>query len=132
MLHILSQRFAIDESGFCFLPDLQALVENGRTYSESLRIFMRHQAPVTAQVLIHAGTGGVGQAAVEVCSALGASITATAGSAQKRTFLRAAGVFAAVGSRDASFVDAIAVRGAVAYTYTHQYRYCQGTYALCF
>jgi len=63
------------------------------------------------QVLIHAGTGGVGQAAVEVCSALGAAITATAGSAQKRTCLRAAGVPAAAGSRDASFVDVIACRG---------------------
>lgn len=63
------------------------------------------------QVLIHAGTGGVGQAAVTVCLALGASITATAGSAQKRTFLRASGVFAAAGSRDASFVDVIACRG---------------------
>ena len=62
-------------------------------------------------MLIHAGTGGVGQAAVEVCSALGAAITATAGSAQKRTFLRAAGIATAAGSRDASFVDVIACRG---------------------
>lgn len=86
------------------------------TWVGSLQLFLRRQAPIALQVLIHAGTGGVGQAAAEVCSALGAAITATAGSAQKRTFLRAAGVFAAVGSRDASFVDAIAVRGAVKHT----------------
>ncbi len=69
------------------------------------------------QVLIHAGTGGVGQAAVEVCSALGAAITATAGSAQKRTFLRAAGIPTAIGSRDASFVDVIACRGQTSPSY---------------
>lgn len=57
------------------------------------------------QVLVHAGTGGVGLAAVKVCQAAGAQLAASAGSAAKRAFLRRAGVSVAVGSRDAAFVE---------------------------
>jgi hypothetical protein len=54
---------------------------------------------------VHAGTGGVGLAAVNVCQTAGAQLAASAGSAAKRTFLRRAGVPVAVGSRDAAFTE---------------------------
>lgn len=54
---------------------------------------------------MHAGTGGVGLAVVNVCQTAGAQLAASAGSAAKRAFLRRAGVPAAVGSRDAAFVE---------------------------
>ena len=44
------------------------------------------------RVLIHAGAGGVGQAAIQIAKACGAEIFATAGSPRKRAFLRAQGV----------------------------------------
>ena len=42
-----------------------------------------------AQVLVHAATGGVGSAAVQVCGALGCPVLGTAGSPEKRALLRA-------------------------------------------
>ena len=57
------------------------------------------------QVLVHAGTGGVGLAAVIIATALKCPILATAGTPQKRALLRDLGVQAAASSRDTSFLD---------------------------
>ena len=57
------------------------------------------------QVLVHAGTGGVGLAAVSVARALGCAVSTTAGSSVKRVFLRTSGVREVASSRDASFTD---------------------------
>ena len=54
---------------------------------------------------MHAGTGGVGLAAVRVATALGCQLHSTAGSGQKRSFLRALGVQTVANSRDAAFPD---------------------------
>lgn len=59
-----------------------------------------------AQVLVHAATGGVGSAAVQVCGALGCPVLGTAGSPEKRALLRAQGVAALASSRDTCFADA--------------------------
>ncbi|WP_422742919.1 sulfolipid-1 biosynthesis phthioceranic/hydroxyphthioceranic acid synthase [Mycobacterium sp. WMMD1722] len=58
-------------------------------------------------VLIHSGTGGVGQAAIAVAHAAGARIFATAGSAQRRQTLRDMGIEYVYDSRTAGFADAI-------------------------
>ncbi len=58
------------------------------------------------QVLIHAGTGGVGLAAVSVAMAAGCQLLCTAGSRQKRCYLRTLGVRNVANSRDAAFADA--------------------------
>ena len=57
------------------------------------------------RVLVHAGTGGVGLAAVSIGSALGCQVLATAGSATKRGHLRRQGLKQALDSRSASFTD---------------------------
>ena len=62
------------------------------------------------QVLVHAGTGGVGLAAINVSRALGCQVFSTAGSAQKRSLLRSLGAQAAASSRDTDFVDIMAYR----------------------
>ena len=72
---------------------------------------MRYQLticePTTmSQVLVHAGTGGVGLAAVSVAAAVGCAVCTTAGSSVKRAFLRAGGVREVASSRDACFSDA--------------------------
>ena len=58
-------------------------------------------------ILIHAGTGGVGMAAIQVAQRLGLEIFATAGSVEKRTMLRNIGVPHVLNSRTLEFADQI-------------------------
>ena len=58
-------------------------------------------------VLIHGGAGGVGLAALQIAKAAGAVVAATAGSAEKRAFLRQLGADLVLDSRDAGFADAL-------------------------
>jgi acyl transferase domain-containing protein len=55
------------------------------------------------RILIHAATGGVGLAAVQLAQLAGAEIFATAGSEQKRVFLRECGVRHVMDSRSLEF-----------------------------
>jgi NADPH:quinone reductase-like Zn-dependent oxidoreductase/acyl carrier protein len=57
------------------------------------------------RVLIHAATGGVGLAAIQIARRAGAEVFATAGSPEKREYLRALGVSRVSDSRSAAFVD---------------------------
>jgi NADPH:quinone reductase-like Zn-dependent oxidoreductase/acyl carrier protein len=59
------------------------------------------------RVLIHAGAGGVGQAAIQIAKHVGAEIFATAGSDEKRDFLRSLGVDHVMNSRTLEFADEI-------------------------
>lgn len=59
------------------------------------------------RVLIHAGAGGVGQAAIQIAQAVGAEVFATAGSDEKRDFLRSLGVKHVMDSRSLAFADEI-------------------------
>lgn len=61
-------------------------------------------------VLIHAGAGGVGQAAIQVAHSVGAEVFATAGSEEKREYLRSCGVRAVWDSRNLDFADEILAR----------------------
>ncbi|MBS2079377.1 zinc-binding dehydrogenase, partial [Mycobacterium tuberculosis] len=58
-------------------------------------------------VLIHSGTGGVGQAAIAIARAAGCEIFATAGSPQRRELLRAMGIEHVYDSRSTEFADQI-------------------------
>jgi NADPH:quinone reductase-like Zn-dependent oxidoreductase/3-oxoacyl-(acyl-carrier-protein) synthase len=62
-------------------------------------------------VLLTAGAGGVGLAAGQVLSGVGARVVATAGSPSKRALLRGAGVEVVVGSRDSGFTGPLALLG---------------------
>jgi NADPH:quinone reductase-like Zn-dependent oxidoreductase/acyl carrier protein len=59
------------------------------------------------RVLIHAGAGGVGLAAIQIAQQAGAEIFATAGSDEKREFLHALGVPHVMNSRSLDFADEI-------------------------
>jgi NADPH:quinone reductase-like Zn-dependent oxidoreductase/acyl carrier protein len=59
------------------------------------------------RVLIHAATGGVGQAAVQIAQRVGAEIFATAGTPEKREFLRSQGIQHVMDSRSLDFVDEV-------------------------
>ena len=59
------------------------------------------------RVLIHAGAGGVGLAAIQIAQQIGAEVFATAGSETKRDFLRSLGVQHVYSSRTTAFADEI-------------------------
>jgi len=59
------------------------------------------------RVLIHAATGGVGLAAVQLSQMVGAEIFATAGNPQKREFLRSLGIKYVMDSRSVAFADEV-------------------------
>ncbi|MDF1812116.1 MAG: amino acid adenylation domain-containing protein [Verrucomicrobiales bacterium] len=58
-------------------------------------------------ILIHAGTGGVGQAAIQIAKHLGLTIFSTAGTPEKRQLLIDAGVDHVLDSRTLEFADRI-------------------------
>jgi acyl transferase domain-containing protein/NADPH:quinone reductase-like Zn-dependent oxidoreductase/surfactin synthase thioesterase subunit len=80
-----------------YLTAWYALVEVGRLRSGE-------------RVLVHAAAGGVGLAAVRIANALGATVVATAGSDEKRAYLRSLGVEEAFDSRSLAFAEAIQQR----------------------
>lgn len=82
-----AERVAVEGEWLFDLPD-------GATFEEGAAFLMAHLTawiPLTRQarvqagtrVLVHAGAGGVGSAAVQVATALGAEVVATAGSEEK-------------------------------------------------
>jgi acyl transferase domain-containing protein/NADPH:quinone reductase-like Zn-dependent oxidoreductase/SAM-dependent methyltransferase/aryl carrier-like protein len=59
------------------------------------------------RVLIHAASGGVGLAAIQVARRAGATVLATAGNPEKRQFLQALGVEHVMDSRSLAFADEV-------------------------
>ncbi|MEO1348588.1 MAG: zinc-binding dehydrogenase [Cyanobacteria bacterium J06635_15] len=59
------------------------------------------------KVLIHAASGGVGMAAVQIAQWVGAEIFATAGSPEKRQFLHSLGIEHVMDSRSVAFADEV-------------------------
>ena len=59
------------------------------------------------RILIHAGAGGVGMAAIQIAQHLGADVIATAGSVAKRSLLETLGVKNVIDSRRADFAHAV-------------------------
>src|SRR5438105_10543598 len=59
------------------------------------------------RVLIHAGAGGVGMAAIQIAHHLGAEVLATAGSPSKRALLKMLGVKHVIDSRRGDFAEAV-------------------------
>ena len=61
-------------------------------------------------VLVHAASGGVGLAAIQIAQSIGARIFATAGSPAKRQFVEALGVESVMDSRTHDFADEVRQR----------------------
>ncbi|CAF2150178.1 unnamed protein product [Rotaria magnacalcarata] len=71
-------------------------------YSLKYRVHLRPDQTV----LVHAATGGAGQACIQYCQSIGARVLATAGSNEKRRFLREYyGIKHVFNSRDFSFIN---------------------------
>jgi len=59
------------------------------------------------RVLVHAGAGGVGMAAIQIARHLGADVIATAGSPSKRALLKTLGVEHVIDSRRGDFAESV-------------------------
>jgi NADPH:quinone reductase-like Zn-dependent oxidoreductase/acyl carrier protein len=59
------------------------------------------------RILVHAGAGGVGMAAIQIAHHLGAEVIASAGSASKRSLLETLGVKHVIDSRRGDFAEAV-------------------------
>jgi acyl transferase domain-containing protein/NADPH:quinone reductase-like Zn-dependent oxidoreductase/acyl carrier protein/SAM-dependent methyltransferase len=59
------------------------------------------------RILVHAGAGGVGMAAIQIAHHLGAEVIASAGSATKRALLKSLGVKHVIDSRRGDFAEAV-------------------------
>ncbi|WP_025688032.1 hybrid non-ribosomal peptide synthetase/type I polyketide synthase [Paenibacillus zanthoxyli] len=70
-------------------------------------LVVRGQLYAGEKVLIHAATGGVGLAAVQLAKWVGAEIHATAGTEEKRDYLRSLGIRHVYSSRDVTFAEEI-------------------------
>jgi NADPH:quinone reductase len=90
-----AERVAVDEAALVALPDQAPFAEGASFLMTFLTAYMplRWQARVEpgSVVLVHAGAGGVGSAAIQVARHLGARVVATASSAEKRRFARGLG-----------------------------------------
>ena len=86
---------AVDEGWLVPLPDRASFAEG----ASFLMTFLTAYVPMTRQlrvepgstVLVHAGSGGVGSAAIQLARHFGARVVATASSEEKRTFARELG-----------------------------------------
>jgi NADPH:quinone reductase-like Zn-dependent oxidoreductase len=94
------------------------LIPEGLSFEEAATlpvVFMTswHALKTVAQlqpgerVLVHAGAGGVGMAAIQIAHHLGAEVIASAGSAAKRSLLTVLGVKHVIDSRRADFAEAV-------------------------
>jgi len=70
-------------------------------------LFERARLRAGESVLIHAGAGGVGSAAIQLAKHAGAKVIATAGSAEKVALCRALGADEVVNYREGGFADAV-------------------------
>ncbi len=100
---------AVDEQWLVPLPERASFAEG----AAFLMAFLTAYLPLTRQarvepgtvVLVHAASGGVGSAAVQVARHLGARVIATAGTEEKRNLARSLGAEQAYGYDD--FVDGV-------------------------
>ena len=96
-----AERAAVDPSWVFPLPEAASFAAGASFLLTYLTAYipLYRQVRVTAAstVLVHAGSGGVGSAAIQLAKALGARVIATASSDEKRAFARNAGADEAVG-----------------------------------
>jgi NADPH2:quinone reductase len=72
-----------------------------------LALYERARLQAGENLLVHAGAGGVGSAAIQLGVHAGARVIATAGSAEKTTLCRELGAEVAINYRETDFVEAV-------------------------
>ena len=99
-------------------PELTVRIPDAMPFDEAAAFFVNYQTGwfgLTRRarlqpgevVLVHAGAGGVGSAAIQLAKAFGATVVATAGSPEKVAVCRELGADLAVDYRQDDFVEAV-------------------------
>jgi NADPH:quinone reductase len=106
--------FAVGPSAMAFemppqsaLPDTPAAALYFPFHLSWLALHERARIQAGETVLIHAAAGGIGSAAVQLASLVGARVIATAGSAEKLDLCRSLGASVAINYRETDFADAV-------------------------
>jgi NADPH:quinone reductase len=100
------------------LPELTSRIPDAMPFHEAAAFFVNYQTgwfglmrrarlQPGEVVLVHAGAGGVGSAAIQLAKVAGARVVATAGSADKVALCRELGADLAIDYRTDDFVDAV-------------------------
>ena len=109
--YAFQSRINVDARMVFRLPDSMGFEEAATlpTVFLTAHYAMHHLARLTPgeSILIHGGTGGVGQAAIQIAKKIGLTIFATAGSEEKRRLLQEQGVHHVLNSRTLEFSDRI-------------------------
>jgi NADPH2:quinone reductase len=96
-----AERVEVDPAWTFPLPDNASYTAGASFLTTYLTAYIPlvHQVHIsgTSTVLVHAGSGGVGSAAIQIAKNLGATVIATASSDEKRAVARAAGADEAIG-----------------------------------
>ncbi len=104
---------------YCAVPEAQALpFPNGYTAAEAsalpetfftvwTNLFERGRLRAGERLLVHGGSSGIGTAAIQLASAMGIRVFATAGSPKKCVACRDLGAELAVNYRSEDFVEAV-------------------------
>ncbi len=102
---IVSADMTFDAPGA--LDDLRAAAFYFPFHLAGLGLFLRGRLSAGQTVLVHAGAGGVGSAAVQLAASAGARVIATAGGAVKVQRCLELGAAVAIDYRDVDFVEAV-------------------------
>jgi phthiocerol/phenolphthiocerol synthesis type-I polyketide synthase C len=102
---ITNQDFVAPKPGIISFEDAAAIPIAFTTAYAALTHYARLQPG--ERILIHSASGGVGLAAIQIAQHLGAEIYVTAGTEEKRKFLRSMGLSNVFDSRSLDFADQI-------------------------
>jgi NADPH:quinone reductase len=106
-----AQRVAVPESSVFEVPESMPFERAAAlpiTY-QTAHVALHHRARLQAEetVLVHAGAGGVGSAAVQVSKAAGARVIATAGGPEKVEVCEGLGADVTIDYREKNFVEVV-------------------------
>jgi NADPH:quinone reductase len=106
-----ADRVAVPESSVFPIPDSMPFDKAAAlpiTY-QTAHVALRHRAQLEPgeTVLVHAGAGGVGSAAIQIAKAVGATVIATAGGSEKVEVCEKLGAEIAIDYREENFVEVV-------------------------
>ena len=106
-----ADRVAVPETSVFPIPDsipFEKAAALPITY-QTAHVAMHHRAQLKSEetVLVHAGAGGVGSAAVQIARAAGARVIATAGGSEKVEVCKQLGAEVTVDYREENFIDVV-------------------------
>ena len=102
---------AVPEGQLMRIPDGLSLTETAAVIEVATTVWsnlgMLTGVKEGDRVLIHGGSGGIGSFAIQLCTALGAEVAVTAGSAEKLEYCKGLGADILINYKEEQFVDTL-------------------------